>query len=655
MEFPKGNHLFSFRLDGVEAWTLDYTSEVENKDDALITSYFFPRGLKITNIVKKYEEYGAYEWVNFLENTSDMPTGIVSDLWDCDCELPLPHEEERKTETFFPDVKTATKVLAPSGSTWSKYEFYCDADVIEDNRRLNHICVGETKRYAASNGRSSEKQAPFFNIHKNGVGYMLAVGWTGQWHCQISRAADSVSVKTGIEDAAFRLMPGEKIRTSSVVLMPYHANVVDSQNLWRRLIRKHFSLIGQPGRDSHGPLSAVVWGGLESDKTLNRIDVIRKEQLPFEYLWMDAGWYGIDTKPSPDEFEGDWPWHTGDWRVSPLIHPNGLEDVAKAVHDAGMKFLLWFEPERVVRTAPVAVEHPEYFLSDDNPNSPVRILDLGNPAAWDYCYRTLSELIERLHIDCYRQDFNWSPLAFWRRKDAPDRRGITEIGHITGLYRLWDALLARFPHLLIDNVASGGRRLDIEMFRRSIPLWRSDHMCPANADVETFQCHSLSFNCWMPYSGTSAGRLYDEYRVRSAYSTSLGMAYLYSQKEESQLTQEQVAFIRKYAEEYKRARPYFSEDFYPLTTMGTQKDIWCAMQFNRPEQNDGLVEVFRREDAPYETAAFVLHGLDAEKTYQFEDADGEKFTVGGQELLTSGLRLTIPEKRKAKLYFYRQV
>lgn len=57
----------------------------------------------------------------------------------------------------------------------------------------------------------------------------------------------------------------------------------------------------------------------------HRIETIKKNALPFEYIWMDAGWYGIDTKPTPDEYEGDWGCHTGDWRVSPLVHSQGLK------------------------------------------------------------------------------------------------------------------------------------------------------------------------------------------------------------------------------------------------------------------------------------------------------------------------------------------
>ena len=252
MEFLKNNKRFSFKLGGMNAWDSDYKSEVTSIGNEVTTVYQFGSGIKITNIAKKYDKFGAYEWVNYIENTSDKPSEIISDLWDCDCNMPLKHEANRKWEAYFPDTKTATKVYAPTGSVWSKTEFSCDIDTIRDNRRINHIYPGDTKEYSASGGRSSEERAPFFNIHKDGEGYIFAIGWTGQWKCQISRANDSITFKSKIEDTFFRLMPGEKLRTSSVVIMPYKCDVADSHNKWKRRQRsKRSSLCRNMGRNEN--------------------------------------------------------------------------------------------------------------------------------------------------------------------------------------------------------------------------------------------------------------------------------------------------------------------------------------------------------------------------------------------------------------------
>lgn len=190
MEFLKKNKRFSFKLRNKNVWDLNYKSETKEDNDTVITTYFFEGGLKVTNFAKKYEKYGAYEWVNYIENTSGIPTDIISELWDCDCKFPLEHEETRRWEAYFPDINKTTKIYAPTGSTCVKEEFYSNADTIRNNQRLNHIYSGEKKTYSASGGRSSEKNAPFFNVHKNGAGYFFAIGWTGQWNCEMERTEE---------------------------------------------------------------------------------------------------------------------------------------------------------------------------------------------------------------------------------------------------------------------------------------------------------------------------------------------------------------------------------------------------------------------------------------------------------------------------------
>ena len=85
--------------------------------------------------------------------------------------------------------------------------------------------------------------------------------------------------------------------------------------------------------------------------------------------------------------------------------------------------------------------------------------------------------------DYYRQDFNMQPDIYWAANDEPGRTGMKEIRHIEGLYYFWDYLLSRFPNLLIDNCASGGRRIDWETIGRSAPLWRSDYYHYDDPDV----------------------------------------------------------------------------------------------------------------------------------------------------------------------------
>ena len=654
MEFLKHHKKFELLYGKKSIWESEPTHEVRENGNEVVSVYTVENRLRVTNIAKKYEKFGAYEWVNHFENIGERPTEIISELWDAVFSFSVEDDPNPKRQAYIPDRETEVIFHAPFGSNLSVKEFYVNTDHLEKwFPSRYHLEKGKTYEYTASGGRSSDERAPFFHLRQGDRGIIFAIGWTGQWRCSVTRGEHEVTIRTKIEDTHFRLLPKEAIRTSSVLIMPYEGEAIDAQNRWRRLIREEFSPLGKGERQKNAPFSMQIWGGMPSEIMIERAKTAKKHNLPVEYFWVDAGWYGMYTEKCIDEFEGKWGSYTGDWRVNPHIHPNGMKDVVREVESLGMKFLLWFEPERVMRDTPIVCEHPEYFLDPVNGRGEHKLLDLGNPDAWQYCYDMLANLIEDLHISCYRQDFNMPPLALWRQKDTEDRRGITEIKHIMGLYRLWDALLERFPHLIIDNCASGGKRIDIETLRRSVPLWRSDRMCQANYPEIVTQTHNVTFGAWMPCSGTSTGRHFDPYRIRSAYAGGMTLNYSYTEYTPFGENVEEMADIRRYCEEYLRVRPYFAEDMYPLSIPSDATDVWSAVQFDRPSEKDGILQVFRREHAPYETANYMLGGIVKDDMYTFTDADtGERFAVCGKDLAEKGMTVRIAEKRCAKLYFY---
>lgn len=243
--------------------------------------------------------------MNWFENCGTEATEIISDVWDCDYVIPFEKDKPLGWVAYEPDRDKVMEVYAPVGSQWTGYEFYANPDKTVENGFQSYIFPDRPhKSYSTSGGRSSDKNAPFFNVHRQGAGVIFAIGWTGQWQCDLDRTDDGLRIRTKIEDTNFRLLPGEKIRTSSIVIMPYMGTVTESQNQWRRLVKDNFSLIGQPGRDNEGVFCAGIWGGMSDSGVLSRIHTIQENKLPFEDIWMDAGWHGTDNKPSPDEFEG---------------------------------------------------------------------------------------------------------------------------------------------------------------------------------------------------------------------------------------------------------------------------------------------------------------------------------------------------------------
>ncbi len=637
MYFTDFNTYLSFNYAG-KPFAESAPSLSETRDGDIVTRILsFSDGLRVTTTVKKLDGFDAYDWVSYFENTGDADTALISDILDADVILPMPHTDGVPYTAFFADDDAYTWVHSPIGSVWALDEFYA---------KPARLDAGQSHHCSTSGGRSSQAKAPFFHVTYKGESYIFAIGWTGQWKCDVARGNDAVVIKTGLENTAFVLHPGEKIRTSSFVILHAQGQFCDTQNTWRRLIRAHYSQIGTEGREALPPFCTGLWGGMSTKGALDRIKAIKEHNLPFEYIWMDAGWYGTWTGESPDEFVGEWGGYTGDWRVNPHPHPDGLQDVVRAVKDAGKKFLLWFEPERITSNAPIWHDHPEYILGGT-------LLNLGDEEVWQYCYDTLAESIERLQIDCYRQDFNMDPLSFWQNNDAENRCGITEIKHIMGMYRLWDALLERFPHLIIDNCSSGGRRIDIETLRRSVPLWRSDFQCPANYKPIASQTHAAGFGTWMPFSGTGHGRIWqDTYRFRSAFAPGMTTNFFFSERDPISENPDDYAWLQRMCEEYLRCRRYLTRDIYPLTQYSDMEDTWFAVQYHDPDDDTGIVQAFRRPQSDYTEAYYRLHGLIPDKQYTLTDADtDETITCSGAVLMNEGLRIAIPQKHMAKLFY----
>ena len=72
--------------------------------------------------------------------------------------------------------------------------------------------------------------------------------------------------------------------------------------------------------------------------------------------------------------------------------------------------------------------------------------------------------------------------------------------------------------MVIDNCASGGKRLDWETISRSVPLWRSDYY--HHDDPDGYQCHTYGLNYFLPIDGTGI-LLPDKYSFRSSLSSTL--------------------------------------------------------------------------------------------------------------------------------------
>ncbi len=509
----------------------------------------------------------------------------------------------------------------------------------------------ETLRFGAVGGRSSVDWMPYFDLSDGDSNWRVAVGWSGQWNANIAWDGETFQIDAGMEHFDAFLEPGEHLEFPSVILLRNTDGGREcAVNLWRRFVTAEI-MMALDGAPPDTPVSSSTWGGRNEAEHLAKLRRLKEEKIPLDLYWIDAGWFAPESK---DEFVPVWAENVGDWKFDPGAYPAELRNISAQAHADGRKLLLWFEPERVRTDRQLAKEHPEYLLTDGSADA---LLNLGNPAAWQHCFDTMSRIIADNQLDWFRVDFNFSPLPYWQSADSAGRKGITEIHYINGLYRFWRELRKKFPHLMIDNCASGGRRLDFELLRYSLPLWYSDMQCFNGFEPRYSLTHLAGMADYWPRFGGGVKNPEggDTYNFRAAISHGATVHYDYS----SGANAENYPFqwLRERLAEYETIRACYAGDFYELVPPTPEEFSWTVLQYDLPEEKRGLITVFRGERSPEIERLIAPRGLSPECSYLVSDMDNsfEPFRVSGAEWMKNGFALRIAKPRTAHFIQYHQV
>ena len=608
--------------------------------------------LTVNCIRREFPEYNAADWVLWFENTGNEKTGIISDILDCDTEVTVTHTDIVRAG-YCPKDDYPALVCLMGCVGFGVYNFDDEASAVEYKLHTEYFHPSYKNRYSYRNdtGRSSDGTTPFFKVVGKGKGAVIAIGWTGGWKADFFYDDNgNVSVKTGLQNKTnFYLEPGEKLRTSSILIMEFDkSDSLDSTNKFRHLIKNHFSHRACTKADRDGLMAFEMWGGLPSEEMKKRISKLREYDIKFEELWIDAGWYG-QCKNCDSPYGGDWYQFAGEWEINRRVHPALLQDVKKEANDAGMNMMLWFEPERATGHVPIVKEHPEYFIPKNNGDY---IVNYGNDKARNYIFEVLSKHISELGMSCYRQDFNTNLNILFANTDAEDRKGISEIKHICGMYKLWDDLHERFPNLLIDNCSSGGRRFDIETLRRSIAFFRSDYQCAFNSNGNVYQAHNSGIQNYMPYNGCTTKVKNDTYNARSSYSSSWGCA-CYNAIFQS-MEHEDFLWLKHISDEYRRIRKYFSCDFYNHGSKVYDLTSWAVWQYHDEESSSGIVMAFRRDESPFDSIGISLKGIRSGAVIELENLnDGTFSSCTANADGKSDFDIVLQEKKSSIIYEYK--
>lgn len=603
--------------------------------------------LTVTLEIRRYHKHPVAEWGFVLENHSNYASKLVSNVDIADLH-------------FLFDPKATTPIFVEmAGSNEQLNDFRFLRTQMFHGARRDLKCFG---------GRSSSHTAPYFNMILDGCGYILAIGWSGQWNAEAWRTNDDgyVDFRARMEDCEFVVLPGERLELPRMLMCEWNGDEADGYNAYRRFAFDWIVPKGTDGKPVRMPNCMSGWGDDGQECNLKKLDFIHEKQFGADCYWIDAGWYGDENNVdvNHDHYGTSWYLYAGmnDWHAAPALYPDGMQAVADRCRDTNIDFLLWYEPERARTAAKRVHEHPDWYIGDFAPHSDV-MLNLGNDAARQWLTDRLSEDIENYRLRVLRIDFNFAPLRFWRMNDRPNRKGISEIYYNRGLYKMWGDLLERFPNLIIDNCASGGRRLDYEALHYSIPFFRTDYLCFMGSLDEGHQQQTYFLNHFVPVNGASypvaeldpcapeyvKGKVMagDTYGVHSRMNSGITLGTPKFDAPDST-----IAWCRKMFAQQNRIKRYTYGDYYPLTGATDCPKDWIAWQMHLADENEGMVMAFRRSESPLRAADFHLRGVDRSANYIVENLDTEEKIELSGTALADGLTVELAKKRSSVILIY---
>jgi alpha-galactosidase len=500
-------------------------------------------------------------------------------------------------------------------------------------------CGGDRIRIESGlDGRSSNKDLPFLQLIVGGAikaGLIVALEWSGLWYQELgfNWAWDPLIWEAGIPVNGIRLAPGESLLLPAAHMIAFLGDADAGSNTCRRYLYGRICP-HSAGRKTVPWVGYDHWFGIENvfDEKLLKKQVDRAAELGSEVFTIDSGWHA-GCGPGRDHWAitlgiGNWE------RACPVKFPSGIESFIDYVHMRGMKFGFWFEPERAHRTSDLYKAHPEWCIA---PGNSFPHLNFALREVQEFFIGIFERWIAR-GLDWARWDYNVGPRLYF---NALDPTGKIQFAYFEGLNRVLDTVMARHPNFIFEGCASGGRRLDMNILRRSWTYWFSDYT------HDPLICRFMQCGCNRFLPGhiansalavmTGAG---DE-GTTDADLLSRMCGTLFFSGDIASWSAAWTERVKALLAIYREFRHLLVEDFYPLNSQPTRLDQTEVVEFVDRSGGDAVVLGYAGPGSgPGETVR--LRGLDAAATYKVIDPlSGKQSQERGQRLMARGLQIDL--------------
>lgn len=358
----------------------------------------------------------------------------------------------------------------------------------------------------------------------------------------------------------------------------------------------------------------------------------RAADLGAECFVLDDGWFGHrDTDRTS----------LGNWIVDKKKFPNGLAHFSDYVHQLGMQFGLWFEPEMVSPDTELYKKHPDWVVRHPYKRASIGrgqyVLDFANPAVVDNIYHQMLAILSSVKIDYIKWDMNRNITEAYSSylKKLARLQGEFFHRYILGVYDLYSRLLKKFPDLLIEGCAGGGGRFDLGILYYSPQIWPSDDSdAVERLDIMTgtLLAYPLStFSNHVSAVPNDQVKRMTSLNFRQDVTCFGPLGY---ELDLNKLSQDELNKIKANISWYKKNREILVQgDFYQILPVGTKNNTYAwAVSRN----NQQIVGFYRKLARPNETLDHYLPLKDLnEKTNYLING---KQKLSGKVLQTFGLR-----------------